>query len=241
MRNFTEYEKSEARKNTFVLIGMTGNGKSQIIKFLTGDKNVKVSDSKSSCTSFTNLYYSSIKNDANNQKFVCFIDTAGFCDSKGSHQDRSNYNNIKNILIENKCEIKGIFIVENFQTERVNGEDKKIFKCASDLFPIKNFWDYTTIIFTHYYDKGSKKRGKIKKKQEEELSNILEEIIEDIHERIKSIKIIDQKYIHRLYIDIDDETIERKYDLSDEDEKASYENGTKELQLAKKELYKENF
>ena len=54
-------------------------------------------------------------------------------------------------------------------------------------------------------------------------------------------KLLIKNIFHRLYIDIDDDTIERKYDLSDEDEKASYENGTKELQLAKKELYKENF
>ena len=41
-RYFSESDKQKARKNTFILIGITGKGKSQIIKFLTGDPDAKV-------------------------------------------------------------------------------------------------------------------------------------------------------------------------------------------------------
>lgn len=127
-RHLSEYEKDLAKKNTFILIGITGKGKSQIIKYLTGDKRAVVSDSYDSCTPYGSIFYGSIKTDANKEEFFCMIDTAGLCDSDGSAKDKENYNDIRNILINNKCEIKGIFIVENFQDERLDGEEKRLLK-----------------------------------------------------------------------------------------------------------------
>ena len=75
----------------------------------------------------------------NHEELFCLVDTAGLCDSQGEEQDKKNYEDIKNILLFNKCKIKGIFIIENFQEERMNGEERKIIAAPADLFPLKNF------------------------------------------------------------------------------------------------------
>ena len=197
-------------KNTFILLGLTGKGKSQIIRFLSGNPNVIVSNSLSSCTKYASLYYGVIQIDSNHEEFFCLIDTAGLCDSKGPKQDEKNYNDIKNILLYNKCEIKGIFMVENFQDERMNGEEKKIIEAACDLFPLKNFCQYLSIIYTHYYNKGSTSRVKIKKDQQAQLSNSLKEMLENVkRERIPNID-VDETNIHKLYVNIENNIIEKK-------------------------------
>ena len=239
-RVFTKYEEEKAKKNTFILLGLTGKGKSQIIRFLSGNPNVIVSNSLSSCTKYASLYYGVIQIDSNHEEFFCLIDTAGLCDSKGPKQDEKNYNDIKNILLYNKCEIKGIFMVENFQDERMNGEEKKIIEAACDLFPLKNFCQYLSIIYTHYYNKGSTSRVKIKKDQQAQLSNSLKEILENVKsERIPNID-VDEANIHKLYVNIENNIIEKKdFDMDDEEEKELYEQGLKDLEKAKNELYKE--
>ena len=239
-RVFTKCEEEKAKKNTFILLGLTGKGKSQIIRFLSGNPNVIVSNSLSSCTKYASLYYGVIQIDSNHEEFFCLIDTAGLCDSKGPKQDEKNYNDIKNILLYNKCEIKGIFMVENFQDERMNGEEKKIIEAACDLFPLKNFCQYLSIIYTHYYNKGSTSRVKIKKDQQAQLSNSLKEILENVKsERIPNID-VDEANIHKLYINIENNIIEKKdFDMDDEEEKELYEQGLKDLEKAKNELYKE--
>lgn len=239
-RVFTKCEEEKAKKNTFILLGLTGKGKSQIIRFLSGNPNVIVSNSLSSCTKNASLYYGVIQIDSNHEEFFCLIDTAGLCDSKGPKQDEKNYNDIKNILLYNKCEIKGIFMVENFQDERMNGEEKKIIEAACDLFPLKNFCQYLSIIYTHYYNKGSTSRVKIKKDQQAQLSNSLKEILENVKsERIPNID-VDEANIHKLYVNIENNIIEKKdFDMDDEEEKELYEQGLKDLEKAKNELYKE--
>ena len=239
-RYFSESDKQKARKNTFILIGITGKGKSQIIKFLTGDPNAKVSNSKNSCTPCSSLYYGAVQSDANNEELFCMIDTAGLCDSSGSAQDKKNYNDIKETLINNKCEVKGIFIIDNFQDERMDGEERKVIKAASDLFPLQKFWNYTTIIFTHYYNKGSTSKVKIKKEQLGPFCDSLKTIMNEVKERIQTIECIDVNSIDKIYINIDNNVIEKKdFDLDDEEQKELYELGLKDLEKAKKELHTE--
>jgi len=239
-RNFSESEKEKARLNTFILIGITGKGKSQIIKYLTGDQNAKVSNSKSSCTPYSTLFYGAIPNSEKGEQLFCMIDTAGLCDSSGSGRDRENYNDIRNVLVNNKCQVKGIFIVENFQDERLDGEERKVIKAASDLFPLAKFWSYTSIIFTHYYNKGSTSKVQIKKEQIGPFCDSLKDIMKQVKERIDTIEDLDVNDIHKIYVNIDNNVIEKKgFDLTDEDEKELYEQGIKDLEKAKKELHKE--
>lgn len=212
-RIFSEVDKIKARKNTFILLGITGKGKSQIIKFLTGDPNAKVSNSKTSCTPYSSLYYGAIPTGTNSEELFCMIDTAGLCDSSGSSQDNKNYNDIKSVLISNKCEIKGIFIIENFQDERLDGEERKVIKAASDLFPLKKFWGYTTIVFTHYYNKGSTSKVQIKKEQIGPFCDSLKNIMNQVKERIHTIDCIDVNSIDKIYINIDNNVIEKKVSI----------------------------
>lgn len=122
----------------------------------------------------------------------------------------------------------------------MNGEERKVIKAASDLFPLQKFWSYITIIFTHYYDKGSTSRVKIKKEQIGSFCDSLKTIMNEVKERIQTIDCIDVNSIDKIYIDINDDVIEKKdYDLNDEEENKLYELGLKDLEKAKKELHAE--
>ena len=107
---------------------------------------------------------------------------------------------------------------------------KKSIKAASDLFPLQKFWSYITIIFAHYYDKGSTSRVKIKKEQIGSFCDSLKTIMNEVKERIQTIDCIDVNSIDKIYIDINDDVIEKKdYDLNDEEENKLYELGLKDI------------
>lgn len=58
-------------------------------------------------------------------------------------------------------------------------------------------------------------------------------------ERIPNID-VDEANIHKLYVNIENNIIEKKdFDMDDEEEKELYEQGLKDLEKAKNELYKE--
>ena len=65
--------------------------------------------------------------------------------------------------------------------------------------------------------------------------------MEQIKERIPTIDSADVNSINKLYINIDNNVIEKDFDLNDEDEKESYEQGLKDLEKAKNELHTEKF
>lgn len=236
----TEVQKEKARENTFLLIGLTGKGKSQIVKFLTGNKNIKVSLSTSSTTSKSELFYCSIQSSQYNLNHFCLIDTAGLCDSGGKKFDRKNYDNIKNMLISNNCHIKGIFIIENFQEIKGNNEVRKVYEATADLFPLEKFWDYITIIYTHYFDQGSTDKEYVKAQIENEIIKMLKEVNSDIIQRVKKIESINAENVHKLFINIDDNVLEfRGFDMNNPRRKFAYEMGKLDLEDAKNILYKE--
>ena len=148
---FSQDEIEKAKKNTFILLGNTGNGKSTITNLLCKSK-AQVSGSKMSVTKTADSYYGKI----DNENYFCIIDTPGFSYKGGNVHN--NYETIKNYLIDSKSLIKGIYVICNFQNERFNDAEQKCVKAISDLFPLKNFWDYIAIIFTHYYNKGNDNR-----------------------------------------------------------------------------------
>lgn len=236
----SESEKKLARLNTFVLIGLTGRGKSSIIRFLTGDNKVKISsNNKTSCTTKSELFYSRIPKDDNEDIYLCFIDTAGFCDSNNNSVDKINYNNIKDIIIKNNCQIKGIFIVDDFQNERLNSHAQKIYECVAYLFPINKLWNYITIIFTHFYQQGDKSKTKVKNKEQKNISEILDCIMNSISKKISSIHIIDSNKIPRLYVNIIQDFMDNNYDSDDDDDMETYKKDLIDSKNAKNELYEE--
>ena len=162
-----------------------------------------------------------------NGKYFCIIDTPGFSDSGG--KDYENYETIKNYLIDTQSCIKGIYIICNFQEERFNNAEQKCVKAISDLFPLKNFWNYVSIIFTHYYDKGCDSRVKMKLSIQDSLKQVKENLIQDAYKR-NLIDIIPHDKINTLYIDIYNDAIENNINEDNLDD-----NKKKELQKKKKE------
>ena len=132
-----------------------------------------------------------VQNGANKEELFYMIDIEGLCDSSGSNQDTKNYNDLRNVLIYNKCDVKGIFIIENFQNERLDGEEKKFIKAASDLFPLKYFWNHTSFIFTLFFNKGSTSKNQVKKEQIEPFYDSLRKIMRQVKERTPTINIVD--------------------------------------------------
>ena len=62
----------------------------------------------------------------------------------------------------------------------------------------------------------------------------------EVKERIQTIDCIDVNSIDKIYIDINDDVIEKKgFDLNNEEENELYELGLKDLEKAKKELHTE--
>ena len=238
---FSEDEIDKAKKNTFILLGNTGNGKSSLTNLLCKSK-AKVSSEKKSMTQKADSYFGKL--DSNN--YFCVIDTPGFSDSEG--KDSENYETIKNYLIDSKLLIKGIYIICNFQDERFNEAEQKSVKAISDLFPLKNFWNYVTIIFTHYFNKGCDSRVKIKNSQvfQESLKQTKEKLMKDAYER-NYIDIISHDRINTLYIDIYNDIEENNINLNnsdnlDDDEKEELESlikKKKENERAYNELAKD--
>ena len=70
------------------------------------------------------------------------------------------------------------------------------------------------------------------------LSESLMEIMSEVCKRVKTIDFIDERSVHKLYVNIDNNVIEQTgFDMNDEEEAELYQQGLKEK--AKKELYKE--
>jgi len=99
--------------NAFVVLGITGIGKSTLCRILSEDESIKISKTTSSCTK--NVSY----HKCNYNNFVyTIIDTPGFKDAEGEQEDKTNYEYIKNIFINNKYKLNGILMVFNFQENK---------------------------------------------------------------------------------------------------------------------------
>ena len=234
---FSADEIEKAKKNTFILLGNTGNGKSTVTNLLCKSK-AEVTQSKISVTKKAESYYGKL-DDGN---YFCIIDTPGFSDSGG--KDRENYESIKNYLIDSKSLIKGIYVICNFQDERFNDAEQKSVKAISDLFPLQKFWNYVSIVFTHYFNKGCDSRVKIKNSGvfKDSLKQTKEKLIQDICKR-NCIDPISEDKINTLYVDIYDNIQENNINDLDDDEKEeeleSLNKKKKENEKAYKELIKD--
>ena len=119
-----------------LLLGITGVGKSTLIKILSEDESVKIGDSLKSETKDA----SSHKCQIDNFNYL-LIGSPGYDDSK-------NFLNIKQSLTSNNYKIKGIVLMFSFQEKRFGESHRKGLERIISLIPLDNFWDYITIIFT---------------------------------------------------------------------------------------------
>ena len=151
--------------NCFLLLGSSGVGKSTLVKILSEDSSIIISDSFESQTKEIKCY----KCQKDDFKYIV-IDTPGsvFDDSKDNGH---NFKDIKKVLTSDKYKIKGIVLLYNFQETRFGYNLIKGLQKIVELVPWDNFWDYIIIIFSFYYldddDDDELKERKIKRFKEE--------------------------------------------------------------------------
>ena len=188
--------------NVFLFLGKTGVGKSLCIKLLSSNKNIKVSDSKQSCTKNIDGYNCQIPShlfsSGLNYKLV---DTPGLNDSDGD--DSTIVSNIKTYLTDKSLKVKGIFVFLNFQDVRFDNAEKNIIRQIFKLIPMDNFWQYITIVFTHFY--GDKRKSPEKKRRDTTISlrKAFEDLILEAYQKELIIP-IRAKELRIEYIDIYD-------------------------------------
>ena len=145
-----EDEIKEGKFNGFILLGKTGSGKTTLLNALYGEIVGKVEKSSRSVTEKCSLYYYKLKNG----KVICLIDTPGLSDTEtinNENIDKTHLNEIKDIISEEKIEIRGILYLINFQCERFDADEQKTLINYNKIFSYKNFWKILVIIYTHFY------------------------------------------------------------------------------------------
>lgn len=159
---------SKYLKNSFILVGHTGYGKSTACKALTGNEMIDISSGFHSSTNKV-YYYPGTLSDIDEKIYFTVVDTPGLDDSEG--RDKKFYEDLRFILQTRDMEVKGIFIVFNFQMTRFGKSEKEILDKIINLVPIKNLWKYITILVTHFYANNPKK---LEKKKNEFIAGIRE-------------------------------------------------------------------
>lgn len=95
--NLTENEKKKARRNGFILTGLTGAGKTTLLNVLLGDDIGKVKKSSKSVTQESTVYY---YKDCNGNYFS-IIDTPGLFDTSNDEKvEKSHLDSITDAVTQ---------------------------------------------------------------------------------------------------------------------------------------------
>ena len=180
--------------NCFLLLGRTGVGKSTLTKILSEDQSIVIGDSLKSQTQETNCYNCEI----DNFKY-CLIDTPGYDDSNGN--DQKNYGDIKKFLTSNNHKIKGIVLLFSFQDPRFGESHLKGLEKIVNLIPLKNFWEYITIIFTRSFCEDEDELEEEKQKKLKDFKQIFEVLISAFN-KSKQIDIIPFEKINTIFVNL---------------------------------------
>ena len=191
--------------NCFLFLGKTGVGKSLCAKLLTSNNNIVVSSSLKSCTNKICGYDAYIPSSFfffSKELKYNIIDTPGLNDSNG--RDEKIIDEIKAYLQNKTIKVKGIFIFLNFQQVRFDKAEKDIIKKIYNLVPLKDFWKYVTIVFTHYCPVDEYESLEQKKKQtDREIRNEFKQLIDNAFYE-EAITKIDANELRIEYINIHD-------------------------------------
>ncbi len=125
-------------KSYFVVIGITGEGKSLFVNTISEQNKFAVS-SKGKSETQQNQDVEFIFN--NNNTFVA-IDTPGLDDSLYNSE---KINNLKKLISEYPT-IKCLLIVKKYNNFRLSKSLQEAIKVFIDSFPLENFWDHVIII-----------------------------------------------------------------------------------------------
>ena len=178
--NFTEIEKKEARKNGFIFVGKTGAGKSTLINVLLGEEKCKVERSADRVTTDTTTYYHKLKSG----KMITVLDTPGLCDPNkinNENTDNIHLKGIKDVIMKESIQIKGIIFLINFQNERFDSSEQDALINYNSIFPLENFWKHVLVIFTHYFqDPDGDSVEEMKKEKDKSNRDILINVMKKV-------------------------------------------------------------
>ena len=197
-KKLIKQEILKAKENGFILIGKTGVGKTTLLNLLFKENIGTVGDSSESQTKISSYYC--LKEENNSEIFYfCIIDTPGLYDSDGL-EDNHQINEIKKLISKENIKIKGIFYVINFQEKRFDLSIQDTFIKYNFLFPIKDFWKYIILIFSHYYGDPD---GESKEEMKESSSESFSKIFLNIMEKTKRVsEPIDFMNINKIYVNM---------------------------------------
>ena len=182
-------------ENCFLLLGRTGVGKSTLAKILSENESIVIGNSLNSQTQETNCYNCQIDNFN-----YCLIDTPGYDDSNG--RDEKNYGDIKKFLTSNDHKIKGIVLLFSFQDPRFGDSHRKGLQKIVSLIPLKNFWEYITIIFTRTFNDGDEDElNEEKNNKLNEFKGIFDVIISAFH-KSKDIDEVPFENINKIFVNL---------------------------------------
>ena len=195
--------KHKTRYVSLLLLGATGDGKSQLGNFiLNNPKGFKVSDDIKSETKETRGEYG-----INGAEDIFVIDTPGLQDTE--EEDKKILEQMAD-YVRNHKSLNAIIIVLNFQTDRLSNYIQDMLKIFINMFPIPNFWDHVSFVFTHYYDEMIKINEKKKPNKIEKFTKLIIELMESFQKIIKDITIPNESNFRFYFVDTEMENLEDK-------------------------------
>lgn len=139
-------ETIEKRPLRFLLIGLTGVGKSRLGNKLSGKKLFQESEESNSCTKGTQI--------ATNEIGVEIIDSQGLEDT--DNEDKEALSSIFNEIKNKKPNV--LIYVQNISNKRFGNSSKKVIEHLCKMFDTKSVWNHFIIVFTFSNTVSKKKR-----------------------------------------------------------------------------------
>ena len=129
---------------SIAVIGLTGSGKSTISNTLINKENeFKESNNVESETQETIG-----KEGTFNNRKVYIIDTPGLYDSHGN--DNIHLLEMTN-FIRNRRDLKSFLITLNFNNDRIDEANLRLFQILSNMYPGKKWYNHICVVWTKYY------------------------------------------------------------------------------------------
>ena len=189
-------EIKKAKENGFILVGKTGTGKTSLLNIIYGENIGKVGYESKSETIESTCYY--IKENIKSETiYYCIIDTPGLYDSRSMNKDEEHKNLTNDLIAKEDIKIKGILFLSNFQNERFDYSEINTLLQYNAFFPLKNFWEYVILIFTHFYgDADGFTKEELKQQSDSNLSSIFEDIMKKVDKVSNPVKFSQLKKIY---------------------------------------------
>jgi signal recognition particle receptor subunit beta len=135
------------RRKIILVIGLTGQGKSAFINFMTNKEECEVSNKGTSCTKdykMVDLY--------DKDTLYYFVDTPGLDDADGDKKNIEEIIKFRNTVPR----INAIIFCQSLTEPRFSGSHKNLFKLMKDLYPDPKLFSHLIIVRTKS-DRSSKR------------------------------------------------------------------------------------